>query len=25
MPIYIEGRHWGNVRAGCGVDALLED
>ena len=25
MPIHINGRHWGNVRVGCGVEALLKD
>ncbi|CDZ95116.1 methyl-accepting chemotaxis protein [Pseudomonas saudiphocaensis] len=25
MPIYISGRHWGNVRVGCSVEALLKD
>ncbi|MBE7926116.1 methyl-accepting chemotaxis protein [Pseudomonas saudiphocaensis] len=25
MPIYINGRHWGNARVGCAIDALLDD
>ena len=25
MPIHIGGRHWGNVRVGCSVEALLAD
>ncbi|OYW96436.1 MAG: methyl-accepting chemotaxis protein [Pseudomonadales bacterium 32-61-5] len=25
MPIYIGGRHWGNTRVGCSIDALLDD
>ena len=25
MPIYVNGRHWGNVRVGCSVEALLAD
>ena len=25
MPIHIGGRHWGNVRVGCSVEALLRD
>jgi len=25
MPIYIDGRHWGNTRVGCAIDALLDD
>jgi len=24
MPIYIDGRHWGNTRVGCAIDALLD-
>ncbi|WP_374761321.1 methyl-accepting chemotaxis protein [Pseudomonas sp. sp1636] len=24
MPIHIGGRHWGNVRVGCAIDALLQ-
>nr|MBF0681390.1 methyl-accepting chemotaxis protein [Pseudomonas sp.] len=25
MPIHVNGRHWGNVRVGCAVEALLRD